>query len=76
MKDANQVKTLLTPGIKLSSQDSPDEVDPELQRKYQGIIGSLPVMYLYQWTRPDLGYAVSFFFQIFTQTWRSSHELS
>ena len=58
MKDANPVKTPLTPGIKLSLQDSPDEVDPELQRKYQEIIGSL--MYLYQWTRPDLGYAVTF----------------
>ena len=34
MKVANQVKTLLTPGIKLSLQDSPAEVDPELQRKY------------------------------------------
>ena len=34
MKDANPVKTLLTPGIKLSIQDSPDEVDPELQRTY------------------------------------------
>ena len=34
MKDANPVKTPLTPGIKLSLQDSPDEVDPELQRKY------------------------------------------
>ena len=51
---------MLTPEIKLSLQDSPDEVDPELQRKYQGIIGSLPVMYLYQWTRPDLGFAVTF----------------
>ena len=58
MKDANPVKTHLTPGIKLSLQDSPDEVDPELQRNYQETIGSL--MYLYQWTRPDLGYAVTF----------------
>ena len=34
MKDTNPVNTPLTPGIKLSLQDSPDEVDPELQRKY------------------------------------------
>ena len=58
MKDANPVKTQFTPGIKLSLQDSPDEVDPELQRKYREIIGSL--MYLYQWTLPDLGYTVTF----------------
>ena len=46
MKDVNLVKTPLTPGIKLSLQDSPDEVDPELQRKYREIIGSQ--IYLYQ----------------------------
>ena len=39
MKDANPVKTQLTPGISL--QDSPAEVDSELQRKYREIIGSL-----------------------------------
>ena len=50
-KDVKTVNAPLTPGIKLSLQDSPDEVDPELQRKYQEIIGSL--MYLYQWTRPS-----------------------
>ena len=38
--------------------DSPDEVNPELQSEYRGIVGSL--MYLYQWTRPDLGFAVTF----------------
>jgi len=48
---------VLTPGIKLSLQDSPAEVNPELQRKYQEIVS---LMYLYQWTRPDLGYAVTF----------------
>ena len=58
MKQANPVKIPFTPGIKLSLQDSPAEVDPELQRKYQEIIGSLK--YLYQWTRLDLGYAVTF----------------
>jgi hypothetical protein len=38
--------------------DSPDEVDPELQSEYRAIVGSL--MCLYQWTRPDLGFAVTF----------------
>jgi hypothetical protein len=38
--------------------DYPDEVNPELQSEYRGIVGSL--MYLYQWTRPDLGFAVTF----------------
>jgi hypothetical protein len=38
--------------------DYPDEVDPELQSEYRAIVGSL--MYLYQWTRPDLGFAVTF----------------
>jgi hypothetical protein len=33
--------------------DSQDEVNPELQSEYRGMVGSL--MYLYQWTRPDLG---------------------
>ena len=38
--------------------DSPDEVDPELQSEYRAIVGSL--MYLSHWTRPDLGFAVTF----------------
>jgi hypothetical protein len=38
--------------------DSPDEVDPRVQSEYRAIVGSL--MYLYQWTRPDLGFAVTF----------------
>jgi hypothetical protein len=38
--------------------DSPEEVDPKLQSMYRAIVGSL--MYLYQWTRPDLGFAVTF----------------
>ena len=44
--------------LNLSLMDSPDEVDPILQSEYRAIIGSL--MYLYQWTRPDLGFAVTF----------------
>jgi hypothetical protein len=35
--------------------DSPDEVNPESQSEYRGIVGSL--MYLYHRTRPDLGFA-------------------
>jgi hypothetical protein len=35
----------------------PDEVDPKLQSMYRAIVGYL--MYLYQWTRPDLGFAVT-----------------
>ncbi len=38
--------------------DSPEVVDPELQREYRGIAGSL--MFLYQWTRLDFGFAVTF----------------
>jgi hypothetical protein len=38
--------------------NSRDEVGPELQSEYRAIVGSL--MYLYQWTRPDLGFAVTF----------------
>ncbi len=38
--------------------DSLDEANPELQSEYKGIIGSL--LYLYQWTRLDLGFAPTF----------------
>ncbi len=40
--------------------DSPDEVDPEIQSEYRATVGSLMSRYLYQWTRPDLGFAVTF----------------
>jgi hypothetical protein len=52
------VITPLSRDLNLSLMDSPDEVDPELQSGYRAIVGFL--MYLYQWTRPDLGFAVTF----------------
>ena len=58
MNDCNPAKTPLPSDINLSLLDYPDEVDPKLQREYRAIVGSL--MYLYQWTRPDLGFAVTF----------------
>ena len=53
MSDCKPLKTPLARNLNLSLMDSPDEVDPKLQSEYRAIIGSL--MYLYQWTRPDLG---------------------
>ena len=44
--------------LNLSLLDCPDEVDSKLQAEYRAIVGSL--MYLYQWTRPDLGFTVTF----------------
>jgi hypothetical protein len=58
MTDCKPVKTPLSRELNLSLMDSPDEVDPEIQSEYRAIVGSL--MYLYQWTRPDLGFAVTF----------------
>jgi hypothetical protein len=58
MSECKEVKTPLPRDLNLSLMDSPDEVDPILQSEYRAIIGSL--MYLYQWTRPDLGFAVTF----------------
>ena len=57
MNDCKPAKTPL-PSVNISLLDSPDEVDPKLQSEYRAIVGSL--MYLYQWTRPDLGFAVTF----------------
>jgi hypothetical protein len=58
MSECNSVKTPLPRDQNLSLMDSPEEVDPKLQSMYRAIVGSL--MYLYQWTRPDLGFAVTF----------------
>ena len=58
MSDCKPIKTPLASNLNLSLMDSPDEVDPRLQSEYRAIVGSL--MYLYQWTRPDLGFAVIF----------------
>ena len=44
--------------LNLSLLDCPDEVDSKLQAEYRAIVGSH--MYLYQWTRPDLGFTVTF----------------
>ena len=54
MTECKPVKTPLPRDRNLSLMDSPDEVDPEIQSEYRAIVGSL--MYLYQWTRPDLGF--------------------
>ena len=45
MNDCNPANTQLPRDINLSLLDSPDEVDPKLQREYRAIVGSL--MYLY-----------------------------
>ena len=58
MSDCKVVKTPLDPTTKLSLHDCPDVVDPKLQEQYRQIIGSL--MWLYVWTRPDLGFSVTF----------------
>jgi hypothetical protein len=58
MTDCKIRKTPLPRDLNLSLMDSPDEVDPDIQSEYRAIVGSL--MYLYQWTRPDLGFAVTF----------------
>jgi hypothetical protein len=54
----NSKKTPLDVNLNLSLKDCPETIDPVLQHRYRELIGSL--MYLYQWTRPDLGFAVTF----------------
>jgi hypothetical protein len=58
MNECNSVKTPLPRYLNLSLMDSPEEVDPKLQSMYRAIVESQ--MYWYQWTRPDLGFAVTF----------------
>ena len=58
MADCNPKAKPLNVDLNLSLLDCPDEVNAELQSQYRELIGSL--MFLYQWTRPDLGYAVPF----------------
>ena len=58
MQGCKPVVTPLQLNLDLSLKDTPEVVDPDLQYEYQAIVGSL--MYLYQWTRPDLGFAVTF----------------
>jgi hypothetical protein len=55
MTECNAGKTPLPRDLNLSLMD---EVDPFLQSGYRTMIGSL--MYLYQWTLPDLGFTVTF----------------
>jgi hypothetical protein len=58
MSECNSVKTPLPQDLNLSLMDSPEEVDPKLHSMYRAIVRAL--MYLYQWTRPDLGFTVRF----------------
>ena len=53
--DCHTVKTPLAPGVRLSKNDCPETVNPDLHRRYRGIIGHLS--FLVQMTRPDLAYA-------------------
>ena len=55
MQDCHPKDTPMQVGSKLSSERSPDA--PEKDVPYQSAIGSL--MYVYQATRPDLGYSIS-----------------
>ena len=67
MSECIPVSTHLPLNLNLGLLDCPDEVDSKLQAEYRAIVGSL--VYLYQWTRPDLGFTVTFFIKLSTQTW-------
>ncbi len=61
MPDGKIRETPLPRDLNLSLMDSQDEKDPDMQKlrsEYRAIVRSL--MYLYQWTGPDLGFAVPF----------------
>jgi hypothetical protein len=45
----------MAPGVRLSKGDCPDIVNPDIHRRYRGIVGHLS--FLVQMTRPDLAYA-------------------
>eukprot|EP00961_Rhodomonas_salina_P230358 3113161-Rhodomonas_salina.5 len=51
------VRTPLEPGTRLTSKDSPQQVDPVLHCRYRGIVGHLS--YLVALTRPVLAFAYS-----------------
>ena len=55
MWEAMPVKTPLEPGYRLSKDDCPEKVDPELQRKFRMITGGIG--WLANMTRPDLAFA-------------------
>ena len=58
MSECTPVSTPLPLNLNLSLLDCPDEVDSKLQAEYRAIVDSL--MYLCQWTHPDLGFTVTF----------------
>ena len=65
MEHYNPQATPLDTNLNLSLKDCPDVVDPDVQEEYSELVGSL--MYLYLWTRPDIGFAVTFLSRYFLQ---------
>jgi len=57
MWDCNPKATPMVPNTRLSTDDQPDVVDPELHKRYRGIVGKLG--YIVNMTRPDLAWAYS-----------------
>jgi len=55
MQECNPAATPLSPGSRLSKVDSPEYIDPALQRLYRGIVGHIG--YLVSMTRCDLSFA-------------------